>query len=54
MSDFTATKNKIIQLCLELTTTVQQVCGGARLPVDTKQLLLDLLEMWPSSLSLKP
>lgn len=26
ISDFTATKNKIIQLCLELTTTVQQVC----------------------------
>lgn len=25
ISDFTATKNKIIQLCLELTTTVQQV-----------------------------
>uniref|UniRef100_A0A1A8D1F2 Connector enhancer of kinase suppressor of Ras 1 n=2 Tax=Nothobranchius kadleci TaxID=1051664 RepID=A0A1A8D1F2_NOTKA len=27
MSDFTATKNKIIQLCLELTTTVQQDCS---------------------------
>ncbi|XP_061897104.1 connector enhancer of kinase suppressor of ras 3-like isoform X1 [Entelurus aequoreus] len=27
ISDFTATKNKIIQLCLELTTTVQQDCG---------------------------
>uniref|UniRef100_A0AAY5ER74 Cnksr family member 3 n=1 Tax=Electrophorus electricus TaxID=8005 RepID=A0AAY5ER74_ELEEL len=26
ISDFTTTKNKIIQLCLELTTTVQQVC----------------------------
>ncbi|XP_077394861.1 connector enhancer of kinase suppressor of ras 3 isoform X2 [Festucalex cinctus] len=26
ISDFTATKNKIIQLCLELTTTVQQDC----------------------------
>lgn len=26
ISDFTVTKNKIIQLCLELTTTVQQVC----------------------------
>lgn len=25
ISDFTSTKNKIIQLCLELTTTVQQV-----------------------------
>uniref|UniRef100_A0A3P8QFB1 Cnksr family member 3 n=1 Tax=Astatotilapia calliptera TaxID=8154 RepID=A0A3P8QFB1_ASTCA len=27
ISDFTATKNKIIQLCLELTTTVQQDCS---------------------------
>lgn len=27
ISDFTDTKNKIIQLCLELTTTVQQVCA---------------------------
>uniref|UniRef100_A0A8C2XRV0 Connector enhancer of kinase suppressor of ras 3 n=1 Tax=Cyclopterus lumpus TaxID=8103 RepID=A0A8C2XRV0_CYCLU len=27
VSDFTATKNKIIQLCLELTTTVQQDCS---------------------------
>uniref|UniRef100_A0A668ARW0 Connector enhancer of kinase suppressor of ras 3 n=1 Tax=Myripristis murdjan TaxID=586833 RepID=A0A668ARW0_9TELE len=26
ISDFTATKNKIIQLCLDLTTTVQQDC----------------------------
>lgn len=26
ISDFTTTKNKIIQLCLELTTTVQQDC----------------------------
>uniref|UniRef100_A0A8C9QTL2 Connector enhancer of kinase suppressor of ras 3-like n=1 Tax=Scleropages formosus TaxID=113540 RepID=A0A8C9QTL2_SCLFO len=26
ISDFSATKNKIIQLCLDLTTTVQQVC----------------------------
>ncbi|XP_060790273.1 connector enhancer of kinase suppressor of ras 3-like [Neoarius graeffei] len=26
ISDFTSTKNKIIQLCLELTTTVQQDC----------------------------
>ncbi|XP_026085081.1 connector enhancer of kinase suppressor of ras 3-like isoform X3 [Carassius auratus] len=26
VSDFTSTKNKIIQLCLELTTTVQQDC----------------------------
>lgn len=34
ISDFATTKNKIIQLCLELTTTVQQVCrskaAGAR------------------------
>ncbi|XP_028995619.1 connector enhancer of kinase suppressor of ras 3 [Betta splendens] len=27
ISDFTTTKNKIIQLCLELTTTVQQDCS---------------------------
>ncbi|XP_031608810.1 connector enhancer of kinase suppressor of ras 3-like [Oreochromis aureus] len=27
ISDFTATKNQIIQLCLELTTTVQQDCS---------------------------
>ncbi|XP_047677393.1 connector enhancer of kinase suppressor of ras 3-like isoform X2 [Tachysurus fulvidraco] len=27
ISDFTSTKNKIIQLCLELTTTVQQDCS---------------------------
>lgn len=27
ISDFTVTKNKIIQLCLELTTTVQQDCS---------------------------
>ncbi|XP_068194477.1 connector enhancer of kinase suppressor of ras 3-like [Antennarius striatus] len=27
ISDFTATKNKIIQLCLDLTTTVQQDCS---------------------------
>lgn len=26
ITDFTTTKNKIIQLCLELTTTVQKVC----------------------------
>lgn len=40
ISDFTATKNKIIQLCLELTTTVQQVCsnGAAGARKHTKQL----------------
>ncbi|XP_039530334.1 connector enhancer of kinase suppressor of ras 3-like isoform X2 [Pimephales promelas] len=38
ISDFTSTKNKIIQLCLELTTTVQQDCTV----YDTEEKVLDV------------
>ncbi|XP_056151332.1 CNK3/IPCEF1 fusion protein-like [Lampris incognitus] len=46
ISDFTATKNKIIQLCLDLTTTVQQI--GVGYPIEANVIQPRMREHKPS------